>query len=231
MKKILIFSVCLTFVSLVLTAQTSTQRIYIKGGSTAWENFMKEIYLYPSFEQGVVEYKDGKRYKSTMNYNKVLGTVQFIDEKGDTLIMADQEKIASIAIASDVFVFDPECLLTLKSGEKATLYKRETVRIADKLKTGGYGIPNTAGTIESIDRIDTRANYNQIELNESLLISKVTTFYIQNQKGELMAASKKNILSLYPKHEGDIKAFIKDKNLDLTNEDQLIELTDFVSKL
>lgn len=231
MKKTFIFSVCLALLSISLSAQTSTQRIYIKGGNSAWENFMKEIYRYNSFEEGIVEYKDGKRYKSSMNYNKVLGTIQFIDEKGDTLSISNEENIKSVSIGSDMFIFQPACLLTLKSGEKATLYKRETVRIADKLKTGGYGIPNTAGTIESIDRLDTRVSYNQVDLNESLLISKVTTFYVENQKGELLAASKKNILSLYPKYDQDIKNYIKSKSLDLTNEDQLITLAEFISKL
>ncbi|MBL7697183.1 MAG: hypothetical protein JNK79_03465 [Chitinophagaceae bacterium] len=231
MKKIALFSACLAFLCTSLSAQTSTQRIYIKGGSSAWENFMKEIYMYPAFETGIVEYKNGQKFKSNMNYNKALGTVQFIDEKGDTLSMNNEESIGSITIGDDVYRFDPECVQAVKSSENATLYKRETVRIADKLKTGGYGIPNTAGTIESIDRLDTRVNYNQIELNESLLISKVTTFYIENRKGEKLPASKKNILNLYSKHDDAIRSYIKSKNLDLSKEEGLIELTDFISKL
>lgn len=231
MKKNLLFLVCLAFIYTSVPAQTSTQRIYIKGGSSAWDNFMKEIYMYPSFEEGIVEYKNGKKFKSTMNYNKALGTVQFIDEKGDTLSMNSEESIKTITIGNDIYRYDPECVQTVKSSDNATLYKRETVRIADKLKTGGYGIPNTAGTIESIDRLDTRGNYNQIELNESLLISKVTTFYIENQKGEKLPASKKNILNLYSKHEDAIRSYIKSKNLDLNKEDGLVDLTDFISKL
>lgn len=231
MKKNYFFLLCLAFFCVSVNAQTSTQRIYIKGGNTAWENFMKEIFMYPAFETGLVEYKNGKQFKSTLNYNKVLGTVQFIDEKGDTLAMNNEENISSVTIGNDVFRFEPECLLTLKAEEKASLYKREIVRIADKLKTGGYGIPNSTGTIQSIDRLDTRLTYNQVDLNESLLISKVTTFYIENQKGERLPASKKNILTLYWKDEDAIKAYIKSKNLDLAREGDLVSLTDFISKL
>lgn len=231
MKKNLLFLVCMASVCTSGSAQTSTQRIYIKGGNSAWENFMREIYMYPAFEQGLVEYRNGQKFKSTLNYNKALGTIQFIDEKGDTLSMNNEESIQTISIGNDVYRYDPECMQILKSGENATLYKRETVRIADKLKTGGYGIPNTAGTIESIDRLDTRVTYNQIDLNESLLISKVTTFYIENRRGEKLPASKKNILNLYSKHEDAIRSYIKSKNLDLDREDALIELTGFISKL
>jgi hypothetical protein len=231
MKKTYFFSVCLALLFTSASAQTSTERIYIKGGNSAWDNFMKEIFKYPSFEQGIVEYKNGQRFKSTMNYNKVLGTIQFIDEKGDTLAMTDEESIRSISIGTDVFIYDPLCMVAIKSDGNSNLYEREVVRIADKLKTGGYGIPNTAGTIESIDRVDTRINYNQIELNESLLISKVTTYYIQNERGEIATAGKKNILNLYSKHEDQIKGFIKSHNIDFTKKNDLLALTDFISKL
>ncbi len=231
MKRNFIFTSLFIIICAIASAQTSTQRLYIKGGNSAWDNFMKEIFMYPSFEQGIVEYKNGQRFKSNMNYNKVLGTIQFIDEKGDTLAISDEESISSVNIEDDVFIYAPNCLLLLKKSDKATLYKTEIVRIADKLKTGGYGIPNTAGTIESIDRIDTKLKYNQIDINESLLISKVTTFYIENEKGEVMPASKKNVLNMYSKHEDTIKSFIKSYGLDFTKEDHLIELTGFLSKL
>jgi len=213
------------------TAQTSTQRLYIKGGSNARDNFMKEVFKYPSFEPGIVEYKNGQRYKSNMNYNKLLGTVQFIDEEGDTLSIANEESVKIINIGTDVFIYAPNCLLALKNTGKTSLYKNEMVRIADKLKTGGYGIPNSTGTIQSYDIIDTRLNFNKIEINESLLVSKVSTYYLENEKGELFEASKKNVLDMYPKQEQAIRSFIKSNNLDFSKEEHLLELTDFLSKL
>jgi hypothetical protein len=231
MKRNIVIATCFVLGCGTLTAQTSTQRIYIKGGSSARENFMKEVFMYPAFQQGLVEYKNGQRYKSSLNYNKVLGTVQFIDEKGDTLVMINEESISSIVVGSDEFVYKPACLLAIKRNEKASLYKNELVRIADAQKTGGYDIPNSTGTIQSVDRIDTRVNFNQIEINEKLLISKVTTFYLENQKGEILPASKKNVLNMYPKHEEAIKSFIKSKTLDLNREEHLVELTDFIATL
>jgi hypothetical protein len=59
----------------------------------------------------------------------------------------------------------------------------------------------------------------------------VTTFYIENEKGEILTASKKNVLNMYSKHEDAIKSFIKSYGLDFTKEDQLIELTIFLSTL
>ena len=81
MKRHIIISACSIILSVATVAQTSTERIYIKGGNSARENFMNEIFMYPSFEQGIVEYKNGQRFKSNMNYNRAAGTIQFIAEK------------------------------------------------------------------------------------------------------------------------------------------------------
>ena len=231
MKNIAIISAYVIFICATAGAQTSTERLYIKGGSNARENFMKEVFKYPSFEPGIVEYKNGQRYKSNMNYNKVLGTVQFIDEKGDTLSIANEESVKIINIDNDVFIYAPNCLLALKNAGKSSLYKNEKVRIADKLKTGGYGIPNSTGTIQSYDIVDTRVNFNKIEINESLLVSKVSTYYLENEKGEIFAASKKNVLDMYPKQEQAIKSFIKTNNVDFSKEEHLLKLTEFLSNL
>jgi hypothetical protein len=230
MKKIIITTLCLVTSFATTFAQTSTQRIYIKGGNDAWDNFIKEIFLYPSFESGIVEYKNGQRFKSKMNYNKAIGGIEFIDEKGDTLAMSNEENISFISIGNDKFIYAPMCLQILKGNEKLALLKHETLRIADKHKTGSYGIPNSSGTIESIDRLDTRLNYNQIEINENLLISKVTTFYIENEKGEIFVASRKNVINNFPRKEDDIKGYIKANNVDFSKEDHIISLVDFISK-
>ena len=190
---------------------------------------MKEIFLYPSFLPGIVEYKNGQRFKSNMNYNKAIGAVEFIDEKGDTLSMTNEESISFINIAGNKFIYAPMCLQIIDGNDKLALLKHETVKIADKHKTGSYGIPNSSGTIESIDRIDTRVNYNQIEINENLLISKVTVYYIEDEKGEIFVASRKNVINNFPKKEGAIKGYLKANNVDFSKEDHLLALLNFLS--
>ena len=230
MKRHIFVAACFIFLYAGTIAQTSTQRIYIKGGNDAWDNFMKEVFLYPSFEPGVVEYKNGQRFKSNMNYNKALGTIQFIDEKGDTLSMSNEESISFINIGGNKFIYAPMCLQIIQGNEKLALLRHDLVKIADKHKTGSYGIPSASGSIEAIDRLDTRGNYNQIDLNENLLINRVTTFYIEDEKGEIFVASRKNVLNNFPKKEDAIKSYIKANNVDFSKEDHIAGLIDFLSK-
>lgn len=230
MKKTnLLLLVCI--LSLQAYSQTSTQRVYIKGGSNARENFMKEIYQFPAFEPGLVEYKNGKQYKSVLNYNKVLAGIEFIDEKGDTLALTDESSVNKVVIGSVTYLYNPSCMQVVKDDGTLKLLKAEKLRMADTQKTGGYGIPNSTGTIQSIDRVDTRLNYNQIEINESLLLNKTTNFFIQYEQKNLVPASRKNILSMFPKQEEAIREFIKMKKTDFSTEEHLIELTAYLSSL
>ena len=236
MKKIQLALIAMIVITTTANSQTSIERINIKGGSSAWDNFYKEIYRYPGFQTGIVEYKNGKRSKGSLNYNKVLGTIQFISEKGDTLSLSEEETIAKVTIDNDVFYYSPyaeppTCLQEVKAAPKLKLVKSERLRIADKQKIGGLGIANSTGTIESIDRLDTKANYNQVDINENLLLSKTTNFYLETSRKDLVPASRKNVLSLFPKHENAIREYIKAKQIDFTKEDDLAALTDYLSLL
>lgn len=232
MKKNSVLLMLVLAISSSAICQKSVERIEIQGGSRAWENFFKEIYKYEKFQPGIVEYKNGKQFKGTLNYNKVLGNIEFIDETGDTLAMSNEENVSEVRIGEDEFYYIlPDCVETIKDGGKLKLVKNERVRIADKQKVGGLGIPNSTGTIESIDRLDTRIDYNQVDINEKLLLNKTTRFFIETDKRELIPASKKNILSLFPRHEAAIKEYIKQHQIDFTRQDHLAELTGYLAQL
>ena len=231
MKKLNLVLMCIVSLSISASAQTSTERVEIKGGSNAWENFMKEVYMYPSFEAGIVEYRDGKRYQGNLNYNKALGSIQFIDEKGDTLAVSNEETISSVNIGNDWFVYNPECLMALRTDGKVKLYKNVRLRVADRRKTGAFGISNSGGTIDAINHSDSWLAQNMLDVDESLLLSKVTTFYIQTERNEIVPASKKNILNIFSRHEDEVKQFIKSNGIEFTRAADLEALTDYLSKL
>jgi hypothetical protein len=107
MKKMII-ACCMLAASTFVVGQSVQERISIKGGTSLWPNFVKEMYNYPTFIDGIVEYKDGQLFKRPMNYNKVLATVQFI-ENGDTLAIANEQNVKTVSIGTDVFVYRPTC--------------------------------------------------------------------------------------------------------------------------
>ncbi|HUQ67428.1 MAG TPA: hypothetical protein VM101_14790 [Flavitalea sp.] len=208
----------------------TTERIYIKAGNDVWENFMKAIYLYPSFKEGMVEYKNGQRFLRPMNYNRIAGAVEFIDEKNDTLAIADEAAIGHINISGDVFVYSPVCLKFLSS-RKVKLYSYEKMKIGDKQKIGAMGIPNTASAIESVEKIDTYQRSYNIDINETLILSTTTSYYIQTGTSQITAATKKNVLTLFSKNGVEVKEYIKSNNISFNKHGDLMKLVSFLDQL
>ena len=191
---------------------------------------MNAIYLYPAFKEGMVELRNGQRFIRPMNYNRINATVEFIDEKKDTLGFMDEAAIGQINIAGDVFIYDPVCLRLLSS-KKAKLYVYEKMKIGDKQKIGAMGIPNAASSIETVERIESNQRSYNIDVNETVILSKTTTYFIQSGTSEILTANRKNILKLFPKNEDVIKEFIKTKNTSFNKQSDLMELVKFIDEL
>lgn len=163
-----------------------------------------------------------------LNYNKILGTIQFIDEKGDTLALNNDDKsVSTVTIGDELFFMDPVCMQKIAGDENLILAKNEITIQADKQKVGSLGIPNSAGTIDSYDRSYSRNNH-YLDINEELLIRKTTSFYISGSEMKFELASRKNILRRFPKSQNEIKTFIEEKSIDFNVEADLITLVDYL---
>jgi hypothetical protein len=211
--------------------QTHRDRVYINGGSSLWENFTKEMYLYPSFKEGLVDLKDGRLIRAPLNYNKVLATVQFINEKNDTLVIANESTVNLIRIGDDLFFYRPQCVQSINPESKVKLYRQATVRIADVRQVGALGVANTSGGVESLNQVYTWMNSYQLQANEKLLLSKETNFYIDGNDNELLPASKSSILRRHAKNAARIKNYIKSNKTNFNNEKDLLQLTQYISTL
>jgi len=228
-KPILLFISVLTFVT-QLTYSQATERIYVNSGPDQWENFMHTIYLYPSFKDGIVEFKNGQRFTRPMNYNKIAATVEFISEKNDTVAFADEASVGHVNIGGDIFVFTPVCMRFLSS-KKVKLYVYEKMKIGDKQKIGAFGIPNSGSAIETVDRIEDNQRTYRLNTNETVILRKSTSYYIQTATSEIIPANKKNVMTLFSSNEEPVKGYFKTHNVNFNKESDLIELVNFLDTL
>ena len=64
-----------------------------------------EIFQFPQFVQGLVIFKDGTSAPGRLNYNRLIAELQFIDPKGDTLSLANEQTIRTVFIGADTFYY------------------------------------------------------------------------------------------------------------------------------
>lgn len=226
---LLLVSIFLSGTQLSSYAQ-AIQRIYVNSGADQWDNFMLAVYLYPSFKEGMVEFKNGQRFTRPMNYNRIAGTIEFISEKNDTVAFADEASVAHVNIGGDMFMFTPVCMRFLSS-KKVKLYVYEKMKIGDKQKIGAFGIPNSGSAIETVDRIESNQRTYRLNPSETVILRKTTSYYVQTATSEILPASKKNILNLFSGNEEPVKGYFKTHNVNFNKEPDLLELVNFLDTL
>ncbi|MBS1975333.1 MAG: hypothetical protein JST13_13355, partial [Bacteroidetes bacterium] len=90
----------------VFSNLSAQEKIRVKAGddfSEALSSF--GIYRFPQFEQSDIFFRNGKESNGRLNYNLVVGEIQFINGKGDTLSIANPEELRYVKIDSVFYYY------------------------------------------------------------------------------------------------------------------------------
>ncbi|NJK95547.1 MAG: hypothetical protein HC905_12175 [Bacteroidales bacterium] len=172
-------------------------------------------YLLPQFKPGHVIYKDLQTGDGNMNYNFLLNEMQFIDNSGKVLAIANPEIISLITIDSLTFIYTPKGYFqVLKTGKVQWLLKIEG-KILVKGKSGAYGQISGTAAISTLRNIGGPAG-RRFELSETTEVQVTKEhYYWLAEDNKLVHLTHKNIQKMYPKHKEKIVAFITDNKLNI----------------
>lgn len=98
-----VFLVCFIFIFCYNVTAQNAKTITVKAGNDVKEFIANEMYRYPKFLIGKVFFRDGKSTSAKLNYNLLVGDMQYIDLNGDTLSIANSKEVGYIKIEEDSF--------------------------------------------------------------------------------------------------------------------------------
>lgn len=188
---------------------------------------MSERYRYKDFLEGFVFDADGKPTKlSKMNLQIVSGTLEVIQENGDTVVLNDKTILyKNILIRSDFF------LCTEKDGYFNILGKGEPAKLVSKLRwtiIGRDQVENTGigqGAYSSRTESTRPDPVTNLPIkNEYLVYKKIMTYFLMDSKENTDFVSKANFVKMFPNHKKEIKEFINKNEIDFDNEQDLKKL-------
>ena len=236
MKTTLFIALSLWALSISYEAHSQQSIKKIESGKDL-EDFttLGQQYLFAEFEEGTVLKKDGSYARGKMNYNLVVGEMQFIDpQKEEVLALAEITNVAAVSILGRFFVpfsSKGEFLEILTDGTGSLGVKRRTVA-RPYGKEGAYGTINTSSSIESIQTVTSDGKPETISVSDYKLITSQSLYYLLTNGKSKLILNKKTILNAYPKStHSQIELFITEGNIDLRKEDDLIALIDFCNQL
>jgi hypothetical protein len=227
MKRILLITGIIITCGVTVFSQMTTP-VRIKAGEDLYQKLAREIYLYPSFKKGMVLFKDGHKNQADLNFNFLNGEMQFIDEKGDTLSLAEERTISDITIGKDSFFYDDGYLQLIAGNETVKLVRRQRIRIIDQQKVGAYDQPSSAGAITSYNTLPNQIRNFKLDVRQDVIMGKQTTYYIGDRYNRFFRVTKKNLLKNFPKKETELNNYLKGNNVDFENEVHLSKILEIL---
>ena len=126
-------------------------------------------YRFDKFYIGTVSFFTGKSANARLNYNRLLGEMQFIDLKGDTLSLDEESTIKSILIGNTTFFYDTHSgfMEAVNRQPAITLAKKEILKPMSIEKLGAYNQSSSVSSINSYSSYTGRnGSYNKLETKE-----------------------------------------------------------------
>ena len=196
----------------------------------------KGLYQFDEFKDGKVFFKNGKHTRVKLNYNYLHGEVQYIATNRDTLLITNKDFIDHIAIGENIFYSQQ------KNGDMEVVGNFNNVLLAKKKYLA------VKGTSANMSERKLMATSESV-IPSSLLISNLngefqwqnnalrpeykykTTYYLIDQNRKFHAARRSGFSKIYAKQQNALTDFLRQKDIDFNDEDQLKQLLQFCSEI
>lgn len=227
MKKI----ICMIYAGFVfsagLSAQT-TETIRLKG-QEAQDFIAKEEFRYPEFRTGRVYFNNGDSAGATFNYNFLVEKMLFINTKGDTVEMVNENTISHITVGKDTYYYYAnDYYQQLPGSGTCRLVIKQKLKIVGDELVGAYGVASPTNKIYAVDGF-MDMHTHKLSLNEEMTFAKQKTFFLMDAKGNFVTANEKNFAKLFPAKKQAGKNYIAQNKLNLDDEEDLEKLCVFLN--
>ncbi len=212
------------------TASTQVKAYPVKVGEIPNKVLPNEaMYLLPAFAKGTAVMRDGTSSAYLFNYNFLLDEMHFINERGDTLAIAEPLLISSVVIDSMLFYYDKGYMReTLKVGNYKLAIRKEMVQMADKTR-GAYNIASGSSAIQTYGTISNRNSMiYRLQVQKDVLFQEEISFYIADASNHFLRANKKNFYTLFGGK--GLTKYLKEHKVNFNNEEDLKALLRFCAQ-
>ena len=189
----------------------------------------KQAFKYPEFRDGKVLFSYGFPAGGKMNYNLVIGKIQFIDEKNDTLVIADESAIKYITIGIDTFYYDRDNYVELLANYgEVKMGLQQRIKFLDEKNIGAFGIPTSTQNIDNYNTLRANNTYS-LKVNKDLVYSKESKYYFREGESNFLVANKKNILKEFSQKKTVIENYLREHEINYNNEEDLKRLFGYLA--
>jgi hypothetical protein len=212
-----------------------TKTIRIKNGQDATTVVsVKERYQFPEFQSGKVSYVNGNYAVSKLNYCYLLGEVMFIDARGDTLAIADNNMISYAEIGKARFYPQPlhGFVELVENCGEVTLVKKVQYQKGGIEKKGAYQNENDIGALHSATTFtDVNGRVTMLGVNNTIVMKPTVSYLFMDRNRRFSKAGETNLLKIFSKKKEELKPYLGNRNFNYANEEDLKKVLRYCSTL
>ena len=225
MKRIFI-----SFALLIASLSTVFAQDVIKGSviASSREDLLTKLpsevaYFIPEFTHAYIFYTNGTKFEADLNICLVDNSVRYINEKGDTLLMANASTVNKILAGdaiyqqlNDAFVHQLAVYgQTSLSEKKIFTFKEPEISIG----FSNLAPTSTARAYNPEDHDVAKGYGKDMEIDYRL-----ETVYVLTHKNKTYSCKQSSFIKFFPEKKQQIKDFVKENKIDFTNKDHVLSL-------
>jgi hypothetical protein len=191
----------------------------------------EKIYEYPSFINSTVFFRNSRQGGAMMNYNALFMEMEFIDGKGDTLLLDQAETIRQIVLNQDTFYFDEKKYVKeIYAAGQIRLAIWRVINMTNRRRVGSMG-QHTDASVDAFSSMSMNSSpMKNLVANEVLTFKEYIYYFLGNKFGKFRQASRKALYELFGRDE-KLDNYLKEHNPDLNKEKDLKKLVLFLNSL
>ena len=191
-------------------------------------------YRYPQFKEGTVSFLNGSSANAKLNYNFMLGEVQFIGAVRDTLSLANEQTIKQIQIGDNFFYYDVThgYAERIAAYPKANLVVKTIFKVAAVEKMAAMGKSSATSSIREVNTLSNgNSSVQKLASKGDVILSKEKTYFLMDQNNRFYKTNRSGFIKLFSDHKKAIETYIKEESIDFDNEESLKKILLFCSQL
>lgn len=187
-------------------------------------------YVFPLFEDGIIKFKNGQESKEKLNYNGVTEEMIYIS-LGEKLAVDNLSEIEKIIINGRIFIpFDEkfyEKVGTAVSGP----FIRYKFRLEGPEKPSAYGGSSQTTASTNYSGLTDYKMFYELSLPVDYKVIKNSSFFFKSESEFKEVSNRRQAIKLFDAFADEIKKFVKENNIDFSNEEDMIKLGEFFDSL
>jgi hypothetical protein len=186
-------------------------------------------YVYPDFNQGTAFFHNGRKGGGRMNYNALLGEMQFING-ADTMALAQGQDVRWLIIGADTFYFQKHWVRQTSRSALGRLGERKVLSLSNREKVGAFNTISSGSSIDAVEGVDNIPNLQKKMTSKQILtFSSFCIFYVADPFGAFVPASRKNLLDLFGNKRRGLDAFLQELKPDYTSKQDMEKVWQYIN--